>query len=638
MCGICGKVHFDPSHNIDPVQLERMSDTLYYRGPDDSGQYISGNVGLGFRRLSIIDLEGGHQPLANEDETIWIAFNGEVYNFQEIKKVLEAKGHVFRTNTDSEVVVHAYEEYGEACVDHLRGMFAFAIWDENKQQLFCVRDRFGIKPFFYYMDHDKFIFGSEIKAIMASGEIRNELDIHGLDSYLAFQYIAGERTIYEAIKKLKPAHTLTIRPRDSHNRITIKRYWETKYEPDFSKTEEDWIEELDEVLTESVKLRLISDVPLGAFLSGGIDSSSVVGLMSKLSSSPVKTFSIGFKEKKFNELPYAREVAARYNTEHHEQIIEPESVELLPLLVRAYDEPFADSSAIPTYYVSKFAREYVTVVLSGDGGDELFAGYNHYPKWAKIHKYNVTPAGFNKLVWGSIHKMIPTKVKGKGITYLLSQDRNYFGSSAKTWNIPERAALYKRELWKKLADAPAEKYRENIIRSVDSKDFIWRMQQADMHSYMTDDVLTKVDRVSMRVSLEARVPILDHKVAELSFKIPTSFKLRGDDKKYILKKAMAKYLPESVVSHRKQGFSVPLKQWFKDDLKAYVHDKLVNPNPLLSEFINQDYVAKIVEDHNSGMRDLNNKIWSLIFLNAWLEEQKDSIQTSTNQYKEKIAQ
>ena len=623
MCGICGKLHFDPAFEIDPVQLERMSNTLYFRGPDDKGHYISNNVGLGFRRLSIIDLHTGHQPLANEDDSVWIAFNGEIYNFQELRKDLEKKGHKFRTQTDTETIVHLYEEYGEKCVEYLRGMFAFAIWDERQKQLFCARDRFGIKPFFYYLDHDKFLFGSEIKAILASEEVRTEMDMKALDSYMAFQYISEDRTIYESIKKLRPAHTLTIRPYDSSKRVEIKQYWEISYEPDETKTEGEWCEALDEVLSEAVKLRLISDVPLGAFLSGGIDSSSVVALMSKYSTEPVKTFSIGFNEQEFNELPYARQVAEKFHTEHHEQIVEPESIDLLPMLVRAYDEPFGDASAIPTYYVSKFAREYVTVVLSGDGGDELFVGYDHYPHWNKIHKYNITPAAFNKLFWGSIHKAIPTKVKGKGITYLLAQNRNYFGKSAAIWHLPERAALYKRELWSRLKDDPAEGYRESLIKASKAKDFVWKMQEIDMHTYLTDDILTKVDRVSMKCSLEARVPLLDHKVAELSFKIPTKYKLQGNQRKYILKKTMEKYLPESILYHKKQGFAVPLKQWFKDDLKAYVHDRLIATNNNLSEYINQDFVAKIVDDHNTGMRDLNSKIWSLLFLDAWLTEQKE---------------
>src|SRR6185312_13378893 len=380
MCGITGIVHFDRDKAISPAVLKNMSDSIYHRGPDDEGLYINQNVGLGFRRLSIIDLSTGHQPLSNQNDRIYIVFNGEIYNYLEQRKKLKQKGYTFKTTTDTEVILHLYQEYGVDCLQYLRGMFAFAIWDGNKQQLFCARDRFGIKPFYFYSDEEKFVFGSEIKAILKSNNIDKTISLDALDSYFAFGYITSDLSIYKNIKKLQPAHYLLLSFKDKPV-IEIKRYWEIRFDPDYSKSENRWKEEIEECLSETVKLHMISDVPLGAFLSGGIDSSSVVAMMARNSDRPIKTFSIGFKEQKFNELKYARELANKYGCEHHEQIVEPESIGLLSKLVNAYDEPFADSSAIPTYYVSQLARKHVTVALSGDGGDELFAGYTGYTKF-----------------------------------------------------------------------------------------------------------------------------------------------------------------------------------------------------------------------------------------------------------------
>lgn len=617
MCGICGKLNFSASTRVEMPELKRMVEPIIRRGPDDEGFYLSGNLGLGFRRLSIIDLSTGHQPLANEDETVWIAFNGEIYNYQNLRRDLIRKGHRFKTKTDTETIVHLYEEYGSDCVRYLRGMFAFAIWDDRQKKLFCARDRFGIKPFFYYIDEQKFVFGSEIPCILAEGNIDKSLSLPGLDHYLAFGYSAKDSTIFKNIQKLEPAHTLEIR---AGQPPVFRKYWEIKYQPDFSRTEEEWCELLDHKLSESVKIRLMSEVPLGAFLSGGIDSSAVVGLMAKHSEQAVKTFSIGFKEQKFNELQYAREVARRYQTDHHERIVEPESVGLLSQLVTAYGEPFADSSAIPTYYVSKFAREIVTVILSGDGGDELFAGYNHYPKIRNIQTYNFMPDRFNHHFWGGVHRAIPQDMKGKGITYLLSQAQKTVAAYFAIWNRNERRQLYRPSLWEAVEPFSAEQSKTRIITDSTTTDAIFNAQQMDMQTYMIDDILTKVDRASMQNSLEVRVPILDHEFAELSFSIPSHFKLKGSKKKYILKKAMAKYLPESVLQHKKQGFAVPIEMWFKDELKDYVHDKLVSSRSPLSDYLEKDFIAKMIRHHNTGMRDFSRKIWSLLFLDEWLHQ------------------
>lgn len=620
MCGISGQLHFDAEYRVNESSLRSMTDSMVRRGPDDEGFYINRNVGFGFRRLSIIDLHTGHQPLCNEDQSIWIVFNGEIFNYLKLRKELITKGHVFKTNTDTETIVHLYEEYGSDCVKHLRGMFAFAIWDEHKRKLFCARDRFGIKPFYYHLAGERFVFGSEIKTVLGAEHVSRDMDYHALDSYFTYQYITDDLSIYGSIKKLRPAHTLEISLAKDVPEIKFNRYWDIRFEPDESRPETQWCEELDAVLSEAVRMRMISDVPLGAFLSGGIDSSSVVALMARHSGSPIKTFSIGFKEAAFNELEYARAVARKFGTEHHEQIIEPESIDLLPRLISAYDEPFADSSAIPTYYVSRFAREHVTVALSGDGGDELFAGYDIYPKLLNIHKYNVLPHCVNRVLWGTLHKCIPAQIKGHGLAYHLSKDRNLVAAYLSVWTQPERMRLYKPELRERIGVDFSENYKIGLIRQSRADDYLSRMQELDMRTFMVDDVLTKVDRASMVNSLEVRVPLLDHKLAELSFRIPSRLKYKNGEMKYILKKTMEKHLPAAVLSHKKQGFTIPLRVWFKDSLKNYVHERLLGANSKLADYVDMGYVRKIVTDNEKGMRTSYQKVWSLIVLDAWLEK------------------
>lgn len=620
MCGITGMVFFDKERRIDNSIIKKMSDSLYNRGPDDGGEFVCDNVGLGFRRLSIIDLCNGHQPMTNFDKTVCIVFNGEIYNYAEQRNLLIKKGHSFKTSSDTEVILHLYEEFGEDCVSYLRGMFAFTIWDSNKKQLFCARDRFGIKPFYYYTDVNKFVFGSEIKAIRQCPDIVNTISVEALESYFAFGYITSNLSIYDNIKKLPPAHYLKVTI-DEKVKIEITRYWEIDFEPDYSKSEKQWIEEIEESFSEVVRLHMISDVPLGAFLSGGIDSSSVVAMMAKNSKLPIKTFSIGFHEQEFNELKYAKEVALRYGCQHHEQIIEPESINLLPKLVKAYDEPFADASAIPTYYVSKLARQHVAVALSGDGGDELFAGYSSYSKFQKIKSFplNFKNANLNKAVWGKFHDLIPQSTKGKGLLYFLSQNKPHSYAFQTTWTAEERSRLFKSSLLNSLKNT-AEQFKVDILNQNPKNDFISNLQYLDMMTYMVDDVLTKVDRASMMNSLEVRVPILDHKFAELSFKIPWNLKLNRNEKKYILKKSMQKHLPENILSHKKQGFGVPLAYWFKKDLKEYVNDTLLSANPHFDDYLNKNYVRSIVEKDRKGGRDFNYKIWSLIFFEEWLKQ------------------
>ncbi len=620
MCGITGIVHFKRDRAIAPAVLKNMSDSIYHRGPDDEGHYINENVGLGFRRLSIIDLSTGHQPLSNQNDSIYIVFNGEIYNYLEQKKKLKQKGYTFKTTTDTEVILYLYEEYGVDCLQYLRGMFAFAIWDKNKQQLFCARDRFGIKPFYYYSDKERFVFGSEIKAILKSNDIDKTISIDALDSYFAFGYITSDLSIYKNIKKLQPAHYLLLSIKDKPT-IEIKRYWEIHFDPDYSKSENRWQEEIEECFSETVKLHMISDVPLGAFLSGGIDSSSVVTMMARNSDRPVKTFSIGFKEQKFDELKYAREVASKYGCEHHEQILEPESIGLLPKLVSAYDEPFADPSAIPTYYVSKLARQFVTVALSGDGGDELFAGYNSYARFNRLYSktYNFKSPFLNKLVWGNVHRLIPKKVRGKGLSHLLSQDKKY-QFAYMSWQKEQRQKLMLPQVSAINYLSASENYKINVLKDGNINDHVTSMQYLDLKTYMVDDILTKVDRASMMNSLEVRVPLLDHKLAELSFKIPSNLKLKESQPKYILKKTMAPFLPQSILDHQKQGFSVPISIWFKDDLRTYINDTFNSSGCLLYNFLDKKYIRDKIINNEIAHIDYSERIWSLLFFNEWLNQ------------------
>lgn len=618
MCGITGKIYFEAGRRVELTELKRMTDSIVHRGPDDEGHYFDGNIGLGFRRLSIIDLKSGHQPLCDSSERYWITFNGEIYNFKEVRTELEKKGYFFKTNTDTEVIVNLYAEYKEKCVDYLRGMFAFVIWDKKEKELFGARDRFGIKPFYYYIDNEKFVWGSEIKSINASENIKKEIDVEALDAYFAYGYIFDEMSIFKQIRKLKPGHYFYLKPQ-SENKLVILKYWEVNFTPDYSKTEEYWKKAVRETLQESVKMRMISDVPLGAFLSGGVDSSSVVALMAMQSNQPIKTFSIGFKEEKYNELNFAKQVSEKYQTDHHEMIVEPESIDLLPKLVQAFDEPFADSSAIPTYYVSKFAREFVTVSLSGDGGDELFAGYNSYSKMITLRNNPMNNRLTNKVIFGNINKILPDYFYGKGYSYYLSKNKNDIGAYFCMWKDYERRKLFSEDIKQKLGEYNSEKFKVSILNKIDA-DFISRMQGLDMKTYMVDDILTKVDRASMMNSLEARVPILDHKLAELSFKIPWELKINKTSKKYLLKEAMKDLLSPDILSHKKQGFAVPLSVWFQGDLKSYVNDTLQSNGANLYNYVNKNYVDTVLNNHQKGMRDFSGKLWSLLFFNEWLKQ------------------
>ncbi len=622
MCGIAGLIYFDDGKRIPEQVLKAMTGSILHRGPDDEGFYIKENVGLGFRRLSIIDLDTGHQPLSNEDQSVWIVFNGEIYNYRELQERLIRQGHVFRTKSDTETIVHLYEQYGLDCLQYLRGMFAFAIWDNKKKQLFCARDRFGIKPFYYYKDNEKFVFGSEIKTILKCENIDRTLSPEAIDSYFAFGYITSDLSVYKEIKKLQPAHYLLLSLK-GNTPIKMGPYWEIHFEPDHSKSEKQWEEEIRECLSESVKMHMIADVPLGAFLSGGIDSGSVVSMMAKNSTRPIKTFSIGFKDEKDSELKYARQLAQKYGCEHHEQIVEPHSIDLLPRLADAYDEPFGDPSAIPTYYVSKLARQFVTVALSGDGGDELFAGYDIYQRYKSIYKFplNFNTALYNKIIWGSIHRMMPYNLKGKGFAYNLSKNREYAFAYLSTWTEAEREKLL---LYKKNEldyDQASELFKTKILQNGSKRhDFISNMQYLDLRTYLVDDILTKVDRASMMNSLEVRVPLLDHKFAELTFHIPFHLKLHESAQKYIFKNAMASFLPDNFLRLPKKGFGMPISRWLKNGLQDYVGDTLLSKDPAYSQYLDQRYIRKVIKRSRSSEPGYSLKIWYLLIFEEWLKQ------------------
>ena len=599
-----------------------MNDVIYHRGPDDEGFYSDHKAGLAMRRLSIIDLAGGHQPIQNEDGALQIVFNGEIYNFQELRQKLEDAGHRFATNSDTEAIVHGYEEYGVDVVHHLRGMFGFAIWDTRQETLFLVRDRPGIKPMHYYLDDEKFLFGSEIKSILQCENVPREVNLDALDRFLTFEYVFSPETIFQNIHKLPPGHFLLLK----NGEIRIEQYWDNLPEVGQEQSEDYYAHHLAELLEEATKMRMISDVPLGALLSGGIDSSAIVGYMAKNSDRPVKTFSIGFEEQSYNELDYARTVSKHFDTEHYEFIIKPDAVDLVDRLVKNLDEPFGDFSIFPTYLVSKMAREHVTVALSGDGGDELFAGYDTYIADWVARAYQKLPSVLRKQAIPAMVKQIPPSPKKKG---LANRTKRFVEGTMlppelmhTRWMIflqeQEKRQLYKGALLNSFENGDSHKYiRECFQRSASAETPLAQQGYVDIKTYMTDDILVKVDRMSMAPSLEARVPFLDHTVMEFAAKIPTRLKLKGLTTKYILKRAVNELLPEKILVRGKEGFSIPIKNWLMNELRPLLLETLSEERVTKRGYFQPAYVKQLVQEHLDGTENHSHRLWALMMFEIW---------------------
>lgn len=629
MCGICGIVDFS-GKPVHEELVRRMSDILAHRGPDQDGFYFGRSngpsIGLGHRRLSIIDLGGGRQPLCNEDGTVWIVFNGEIYNFQELRTILESKGHIFRTNSDTESIVHAYEQWGVACVEKLRGMFAFAIWDDKAGQLFLARDRLGIKPVCYYLDHERIIFASEIKSILQDGTVKREIDLEALSDYLSLLYVPAPKTMFRNIHKLPAGHILVYSARGPE----IKEYWDVSFAHTCEKPEEQWTEEIMDLLKEAVRIRLISEVPLGAFLSGGVDSSSVVGLMSTLMSDPVITNSIGFKEAAFNELEYAQEVAGLFHCRHHEYTVTPDALDVVDKLAFYYDEPFADSSAIPTYYVSQVARQNVTVALSGDGGDENFAGYRRYFYDRLENRIrDVLPKTVRETIVAGLAQVypkadwLPQVFRAKSLLTNLSLSP----ATAFFYSVSQLLPGVKEKLLSAGARETLKEYHTASIFQAyfdrvapQTEDSLSRVQYIDIKTYLVDDILTKVDRASMAHALEVRVPILDHKFVELVAQIPSHLKLNGRESKYIFKKTMSRLLPENVLYRNKMGFSIPIQEWFRKDIKDMAEEILFSTESQNRGFFDYSFIQKLWQEHQRGTGNHSSILWGLLMFEKWYQK------------------
>jgi asparagine synthase (glutamine-hydrolysing) len=613
MCGIAGI--FSPGGKpVFEHEVRDMCSAIVHRGPDDEGVYLAAGVGLGMRRLSIIDLASGHQPVSNEDGTVWVVLNGEIYNFQEVRQSLQRKGHVFSTSTDTEVIVHLYEEYGPACVEHMRGMFAFALWDTRAKKLLVARDRVGIKPLYYAEVDGRVLFASEVKCFLQLPEFEKRISWSAVAHLFSYLTTPPDEGILEGVRKLEPGHLMIAGPGQEPK---IYRYWDLKFQPDHGRDENYFIDRTRELLDESVRLHMIADVPLGSFLSGGIDSSTVVAIASKLTSQPLKTFTIGFTEPAYNELEHARAVAAAFNTEFHSLTLGPDTLQSLDDLAWNLDEPFGDSSAIPTYMVSKLAAESVKVVLSGDGGDELFAGYDKYVIEGRERGSLFTSAPLRGAM-GRISRALPAGTRGKNFLRhrALSGTLRYLDAST-LFRRSELMRLFRPEFAQQLA---LSAHVERKASELETRDRHWlsNLQALDMKNYLPLDILTKVDRMSMAHSIEARVPLLDHKLIEFAATIPPEMNLRGGATKYILKQAMRGVLPDNIIDRRKQGFALPLNFWFRGKLGPYVHDLLLGESSRQRGFFNLPYVESLIARHEKG-ENLDLQLWTLISFELWAQ-------------------
>jgi len=621
MCGIAGKLYFQGDRRVEEDELRAMTDAVAHRGPNGEGFWTEGSVGLGHRRLAIIDLRAiAAQPMSNEDGSVWITFNGEIYNFKELREELEAKGHFFRTNSDTETIVHAWEEYGRACVERLRGMFAFALWDAKRRTLFLARDRVGKKPLFYYAGPDRFVFASEIKAILADEAVPLEADPVALDHFLALGYIAAPQTAFRGIRKLPAAHWLEVRD----GRVQIGKYWTLRYAPKNRLILGDAMAELRWRIAEAVRLRLVSDVPVGAFLSGGIDSSAVVAHMALALNRPVRTFSVGFEEASFDERPFARMVADRYATDHTELVVRPSVVDILPRLVWHYDEPFGDSSAVPSYAIAELTRRHVTVVLNGDGGDENFAGYDRYVVNRRARRGDLIPLGLRRSVAALIGRLPASSrqhqpwKKLAAVTEALAQvpERRYARWIGHV-SFPERQDLWTAGFREAVKGSDPEQLFVDAFRRSDAEDWTDATLNTDVDLYLADDLLVKMDRATMAHSLEGRSPFLDHVLMEFVARLPATYKLARGQKKRILRATLRGVVPDAILDRPKMGFGAPISHWFRNELRAMAQDLLLSPRAVQRGYFRPAAVERLLDEHIHGREDHGEELWDLLVLEVW---------------------
>jgi asparagine synthase (glutamine-hydrolysing) len=627
MCGIVGIFDRRAGREIDRALLGRMNDSVMHRGPDEGGTFFARGIGLGHRRLSIIDLKSGQQPLFNEDGSVVVVYNGEIYNFQELFAALAAAGHKFRTRCDTEAIVHAWEEWGEACVERFRGMFAFALWDSNTETLFIARDRLGIKPLYYAELADgTVLFGSELKSLLLHPDLKRELDPTAIEDYFAYGYVPDPKSIYTQVRKLAPGHTLTLKRGSAPAKP--RQYWDVSFRDVRPIDEGEATEELIARLREAVRLRLVAEVPLGAFLSGGVDSSAVVAMMAKLIDDPVQTCTISFDDPRYDESRYAAEVSTRYRTDHHEKRVDANDFSLVDRLATLYDEPFADSSAIPTYRVCELARERVIVALSGDGGDEVFAGYRRY-RWHHYEEMvrSALPAALCGPIFGALGRIYPKldwapkRLRAKSTLESIGRGTigGYFHAmSLLTDDIRRR--LYSPSFVRDLQGYHAQEVLARVMREAPTDDHISRIQYADIKTYLPGDILTKVDRASMAHSLEVRVPILDHPFVEWAATVPARLKLKNGAGKHVFKKALEPLLPQDVLYRDKMGFAVPLAGWFRGPLREKLRAALIGGSLDETGMFDRRTVATLLDEHESGVRDHATVLWSLLMFESFLRQ------------------
>jgi asparagine synthase (glutamine-hydrolysing) len=623
MCGICGVFNYQTKKIADKTILTKMCQEMFHRGPDDGDIYLSNELGLGHRRLSIIDLAGGHQPMHNEDRTVWIVFNGEIYNFKDLRVTLESQGHHFYTNSDTEVIIHAYEEYGEECVQHFQGMFAFGIWDDRKKKLLLARDRVGIKPLYYFNHEGRLIFASEIKAIIKDPTVPRALDTHSLDHFLTFGYTSITQSMFKHIEKLPPGHIMICQD----GNVSSKQYWDLMFTRNGHESSSYYIEKTKELLTDSVKKKLQSDVPLGAFLSGGLDSSTIVGLMHELGSQPVKTFSVGFDVQQFSELNYARLVADHFHTDHHELIMTAKDYQaFFPKFIWHQDEPLNDPSSIAFSYLAKLAKESVTVILSGEGSDEIFAGYERY-LGEKIALYvNHVPAPIREKWLMPIAKHFQHSRRWRKLFGCIGTEsfEDRFVSLRTINTLASKENILSEEYRSSFDDKPYVDILSYYMQKQPFQNNLNRMQYLDTKVWLVEDMLMKKDKMGMAASIEARVPFLDHHLVEFAATIPIHLKIRGFSTKHILKKIMTDTLPKAIIKRPKMGFPVPLNDWFRTDLKECLADTLLSTRMKERGIFNPNHIHHLFKDHLSGEQNHGLLLFQLLCFESWCQTYLDN--------------